>query len=462
MNNLDKFIDAILNAIDARLARRTTPTVTQAKVLRVDGDTVWVHIPGGAPETPVKKTIACRTGDTVQVRVSTPSIIIGNNTAPPTDDTEANKAKTEANEARRVATKAQEETRSTKQYFWSLDGDSPEAGAHVTEVPMESFIKNPHGGNLLMRSNSVRIRLGAKILSELSENRMTLASGKAVVKYSEDGSAFGLQDSHRIVVCKGTDEAGVRNDATLSSRDVANFDMQTMPMAFFNATHKVENGDKSAAAGLYVFDGSGHFSYMVLGEGPLSPDGFIIYTSKGYFTISDWVDLNQIVGQHTTGIAALQDAVDELTSYVHQVATGHVGSYVSLDNTYKKLPMVSDTDVGARIEFYDGGIRCTAAGNVIVSGQVQFADINDTNICTAQIRNGTTTVVAGAATCASNSSTNNRQMVCITPKLISVSAGDVLYMYVSNRSGAHGQAGATGTSVTDDDMAKNYLTIEYV
>lgn len=302
MDKLNEFIDMVIKAIDTRQAKKTKPQVTQAEVLKVDGDTAWVHIPGGAPETPVKKTIACKVGDIVQVRVSTPSVIIGNNTAPPTDDTTANEAKGEAERAASIASKAQKETRNTRQYFWFLNGDSSEAGAHVTELPMDDFLRNPRNGNLLLRSNAVRIRLGQQILSELTDNRVTLASGKAVVKYSEDGSAFGLQDSHRIVVCKGTDEANVRNDATLSSMDVANFDINSTPMAFFNATHKNDNGTKTASAGLYTFDGAGHVHFAVLNE-----QGVFEVHNEIKVGNTTWTALNTAIDNNSDDIADLQD-----------------------------------------------------------------------------------------------------------------------------------------------------------
>lgn len=66
---------------------------TSATVTRVDGTTVWVHIPGGVDETPVKRTINAKEGDVVQVRVSGGSAWLnGNTSAPPTDDTQANLA----------------------------------------------------------------------------------------------------------------------------------------------------------------------------------------------------------------------------------------------------------------------------------------------------------------------------------------------------------------------------------
>lgn len=69
---------------------KTKPYDTSATVTKVDGNTVWVHIPGGIDETPVKRTINAEAGDTVQVRVAGGSaFLVGNGTNPPTDDKRA-------------------------------------------------------------------------------------------------------------------------------------------------------------------------------------------------------------------------------------------------------------------------------------------------------------------------------------------------------------------------------------
>ena len=75
----------------------TEPYDTRAEVVRVSGSTAYVHIPGGVPETPVTMTIACKKGDTVQVRVSGGRAwIVGNETAPPTDDTTVKEVEVQA------------------------------------------------------------------------------------------------------------------------------------------------------------------------------------------------------------------------------------------------------------------------------------------------------------------------------------------------------------------------------
>lgn len=59
-----------------------------AEVLRIDGDTAYIHFDGGEIETPASFGISVKSGDKVRVRVGNGHAnIIGNLSAPPTDDT---------------------------------------------------------------------------------------------------------------------------------------------------------------------------------------------------------------------------------------------------------------------------------------------------------------------------------------------------------------------------------------
>ena len=103
-------MDIILQLVDA-IKQASTPKTssydTPAEVVRVDGSTAWVHIPGGVAETPVRLTIDCKPGDTVQVRVGGGQAwLVGNETAPPTDDTEAKTVRKELEKARSAVFKA--------------------------------------------------------------------------------------------------------------------------------------------------------------------------------------------------------------------------------------------------------------------------------------------------------------------------------------------------------------------
>lgn len=204
------------------------PYDTTATVVRVDGDTVWVHIAGGVDETPVRKTVNAKVGDSVQVRIGGGKAwITGNATAPPTDDEKANiadgkatKARAEATVAKAEATEAKEtanavqgiavqaaedasEAKSiadnTNQYFWNEETGT-DTGAHITEVPQDEWndSTNPNyhsGGNLLARSNGIAVRNGldelatfgtsGAVLGKTTEGKTTVADdGLEVYGYS--------------------------------------------------------------------------------------------------------------------------------------------------------------------------------------------------------------------------------------------------------------------------------------
>ena len=65
-SGFDKAIKDFVQVIQEAGNKGTSPLDTQAEVRRVEGDTAWVHIPGGVDETPVKLTIAAKAGDVVR------------------------------------------------------------------------------------------------------------------------------------------------------------------------------------------------------------------------------------------------------------------------------------------------------------------------------------------------------------------------------------------------------------
>lgn len=86
--------DFVKEIASAMKQSKTKAYDTVAKVLRVDEKTAYVHIDGGADETPAQMAINCKSGDTVKIRVSGGKAwLTGNLTSPPTDDTAAEKVK---------------------------------------------------------------------------------------------------------------------------------------------------------------------------------------------------------------------------------------------------------------------------------------------------------------------------------------------------------------------------------
>ena len=94
-----KIVKELIEAL-TRSEKKTSAYDTVAEVVRVEDDVAWVHIPGGVDETPVQMSVNSRVGDTVRVRVSGGQAwLMGNDTAPPTDDKKADKAQETAEEA---------------------------------------------------------------------------------------------------------------------------------------------------------------------------------------------------------------------------------------------------------------------------------------------------------------------------------------------------------------------------
>lgn len=92
------------------------PYDTTAEVVRVEDGVAWVHIDGGVEETPAELTINAVKGDKVKVRlVGGQAFLIGNGTAPPTDDRVANDALGVATGARVVAVEAEKVANVTEQ-----------------------------------------------------------------------------------------------------------------------------------------------------------------------------------------------------------------------------------------------------------------------------------------------------------------------------------------------------------
>lgn len=97
----------VIDIINESKKKGTSAFDTQGKVVRVEGDTAWVHFAGGIDETPVRMTVNASVGDDVQVRVSGgDAFLVGNGSAPPTDDTTAFHAVATANTAIEDASRA--------------------------------------------------------------------------------------------------------------------------------------------------------------------------------------------------------------------------------------------------------------------------------------------------------------------------------------------------------------------
>ena len=193
--------------------RKTSAYDTQATIRRIEGNTAWVHIPGGVDETPVQMTINAKEGDQVQVRVSGGrAFLVGNATAPPTDDSYAKRMSMSLSSdlkgtnkvlrgLGRIVETVKDIASNTNQYFWHTE-EGDDTGAHITEIPQDEFLADPEhgGGNLLARSNGVAVRDGLDELSVFS------ADGARIGKANEGHMAI---TDHEI---KGMNARGMHFD----------------------------------------------------------------------------------------------------------------------------------------------------------------------------------------------------------------------------------------------------------
>ena len=248
-DSIKKLAKKIVGVSDAVQNKKLKSYDTSGVVRRIEGNTAYIHFPGGIDETPVEKTINAYPGDTVQIRVSGgKAFLVGNATAPPTDNRVANVARRAATNAVDTATKAEEKAveaeynsesalssaesavaysteakqiaGQTNQYFWhkeSVDpGSEDETGAHITEVPQEEW-EDPNsehyhsGGNLLARSNGIAVRDGLVELASFTAN---------------DGIIIGKKDEFHVGVNDAKGLSFYKANETTTSAHISAMDIQ--------------------------------------------------------------------------------------------------------------------------------------------------------------------------------------------------------------------------------------------
>lgn len=157
---------------------KTKPYDTVAKVLRVDEKTAYVHIDGGADETPAQMAISCKAGDSVKIRVSGGKAwLTGNLTSPPTDDSAANKAN-------KVAAKVKKSYENFK-YATEENFNNQEDKISKAAKVATNFMKYIEGLGLVvgdMRGNT------------LGQNALLDANGMGVRNNNKEIVRFGVTD----------------------------------------------------------------------------------------------------------------------------------------------------------------------------------------------------------------------------------------------------------------------------
>lgn len=181
--------------------KKSTGSDYTATVTRVEGNTAYVQMTGAdINDTPVALTINASVGDKVRVRVNNGKAwIMGNDDAPPTDNTYARNVNTylskqigytngNVSALGKIVQTVQKIAGNTNQYFWHTETGT-DTGAHITEIPQEDFVADPEngGGNLLARSNGVAVRDGLNELATFGADGMRVLSPDGTTEMAHVG-----------------------------------------------------------------------------------------------------------------------------------------------------------------------------------------------------------------------------------------------------------------------------------
>lgn len=294
-NDIIKSLRKSLQAND----RKTSAYDTQATIRRIEGNTAWVHIPGGVDETPVQLTINASEGDTVQVRVSGGrAFLVGNASAPPTDNAyarqvnrtltqEITNTNTVVKGVQKVVQAVKKIADNTNQYFWHTETGA-DTGAHITEIPQEDFLADPEngGGNLLARSNGIAVRDGLNELATFS------ASGSRIG--SEAEGEYNLETTSNAINYKVGEIPIIKNIATFTpDSSVLGYSYYQNMMATSNGRSYVmygsepdadndnPTGTKKANATIGVNGGTSHEALVYCGSDAYNGNPAVIASING-------------------------------------------------------------------------------------------------------------------------------------------------------------------------------------
>ena len=242
MSTMDILKD-LAEAVKATGTPQTQPYDTSATVRRVEGGVAWVHIPGGVDETPVQLTIDAKPGDTVQLRVSGGSAwIVGNATAPPTDDTKADKAMEQAKQASGVAT---DYVTDTKDGIFVHPKNNDADGVRITDA-----IEILKGGLSFFRAwiadGLAKVRVGK------ADAGHTIIDSNGMRVYGGDGSEQLANIGYGETNADGQTETAPYYDMGIRSGDIGSY-------STVEGMHNKATGVASHASGIYSEAGNRSF-----------------------------------------------------------------------------------------------------------------------------------------------------------------------------------------------------------
>lgn len=293
---------------------------TVAEVLRVDEKTAYVHIDGGADETPAQMTINCKEGDSVKIRVSGGRAwLTGNLTSPPTDDTAANKAN-------KTATKVKKSYENFK-YATEENFNSQETKILEAAKVATNFMKyidglglivgdmrgNTLGQNTLLDSNGMAVRNGSSEIVRFGTAPIVITNTDGDKTY--DGSGSVMQSDRNIVVStqqtKGPDDIHSGGKAALElyydkTKDVTGLSLTVKGGSTYSDLYE------SMGTGMYV--NNNHIQIVSNDVECTFGKNNILWNCNNvayWMTNSHKFTLNQPISEQLTGAVFVWSAYDE-------------------------------------------------------------------------------------------------------------------------------------------------------
>lgn len=398
--------------------KKTKAYDTSATVKRIANGIAYVQIPGGVSETPVKLTIDAKKGDTVQVRVANGTAwLVGNRTAPPTDDTTANIAKTKATTAEKVATVAEEAAGeaqvkanaaaseaaaakqiadNTEQHFWFTETGA-DTGAHIAEITKDEWDVSQSGGNLLARSNGIAVRDGMTELASFSGT-----NGAVIGKVTE--SHVAVKSTGQVVYA----DDGITEIAAISYDNVWTDSMTPEKGAFFTFGSRTGSiGENTISAGANNQVGANNSAAFGIGNSvlPAAPPSYYMpnsgciaaglyldakYSHQAVFGCYNDNKINDLLeignGDSSTRANALEvDNSGNLTAAGNITVEGHTSAIGTIYNANKSINITS-TDVDT---YATGAAITLPIGKYVVRAQASFPSNSTEAIRRVQIYNST-------------------------------------------------------------------------
>lgn len=304
----DESVKNLIDTIKTAQDKGTDGYDTQAEVKRIDGQTAWVHIPGGVDETPIQMTINANIGDLVQVRVAGGTAwITGNLSAPPTDNKFAEQVKEDAETAILRSKAAHDSSElaiailqgKTTNFFqseepskisrikgdvWFNTGDNNyisywngKAWTKVTSLKTETV----YASNIYVSNATRTVELStSRLVLNINDNRRMLLNEGELYFYNSTGSIVAGYTSSAMYINSNRGSIGIQKDGIWSDEHIyLNTNTRAIMGALTSGTFK-QLLTMSSSNNIVIGDGNytGYGNVIIYaGTG-----GVAMYTSLGY------------------------------------------------------------------------------------------------------------------------------------------------------------------------------------